>query len=276
MRFFNTAGPVNPERHYCIPPLTRFDLEEVLMLIAQHKYFVLHAPRQTGKTTSLLALRDHLNATGDYRCVYCNVEVAQSAREDVLEAMRAILSQLGRWAEGEGDGFVAAHWPDVLERHGGHAALGELLSLWAATDARPLVLLIDQIHALMGDTLISVLRQLRAGYAARPTRFPQSVVLCGVRDVRDYRIHSATDKAIITGGSGSNIKAESLRIGDFVQAEVEALYVQHTEETGQVFEPAANPGWSMPWATRSVFGVERAATAAGLSHWRGSRTPRRR
>jgi hypothetical protein len=46
MRFFNTAGPVDPRRHYCIPPLTRFDLDEVLMLIAQHKYFVLHAPRQ--------------------------------------------------------------------------------------------------------------------------------------------------------------------------------------------------------------------------------------
>ena len=65
--------------------------------------------------------------------------------------------------------------------------------------------------------------------------FPQSVVLCGVRDVRDYRIHSAQEKAIITGGSAFNIKAESLRLGDFSQSEVEALYRQHTEETGQIF-----------------------------------------
>lgn len=28
MRFFNTAGPVQCEKHYCLPPLTRLDLEE--------------------------------------------------------------------------------------------------------------------------------------------------------------------------------------------------------------------------------------------------------
>jgi len=56
MLFFNTAGPVNCDDHYCLPPLSRFDLEEILMLIAQKKYFVLHAPRQTGKTSFLLAL----------------------------------------------------------------------------------------------------------------------------------------------------------------------------------------------------------------------------
>ena len=59
-----------------------------------------------------------------------------------------------------------------------------------------------------------VLRQSRAGYAHRPRRFPQSVILCGVRDVRDYRIHSSAEKTIVTGGSAFNIKAESLRIGD--------------------------------------------------------------
>ncbi|MBI4770023.1 MAG: ATP-binding protein, partial [Chloroflexi bacterium] len=61
MRFFNTAGPVRCEYHYCLPPLERLELAEVLMLIDQQKYFVLHAPRQTGKTTFLLALMEHLN-----------------------------------------------------------------------------------------------------------------------------------------------------------------------------------------------------------------------
>ncbi len=40
------------------PPLERFDLDEILRLIRGKRYFVLHAPRQTGKTSSLLALRD--------------------------------------------------------------------------------------------------------------------------------------------------------------------------------------------------------------------------
>jgi hypothetical protein len=64
MRFFNTAGPVDCVRHYCLPPLHRIDLDEVLLLIEQQKYFVLHAPRQTGKTSFLLALMEHLNKQG--------------------------------------------------------------------------------------------------------------------------------------------------------------------------------------------------------------------
>ena len=83
--------------------------------------------------------------------------------------------------------------------------------------------MIDEIDSLVGDTLLSVLHQLRAGYAERPRRFPQSVILCGVRDVRDYRIRSSAENAIIAGGSAFNVKAESLRLGDFSQAEVESL-----------------------------------------------------
>ena len=61
VRAFNTAGPVRADRDYQIAPLSRIDLEEVLGLIRDEKYFVLHAPRQTGKTSVLLALRDLLN-----------------------------------------------------------------------------------------------------------------------------------------------------------------------------------------------------------------------
>ena len=86
----------------------------------------------------------------------------------------------------------------------------------------------------MGDSLLSVLRQLRAGYDLRPEGFPQSVVLCGVRDVRDYRIHSSTEGQVVAGGSAFNIKSASLRLGDFSQEEVGSLLLQHTAETGQV------------------------------------------
>ena len=74
MRFFNTAGPMQPDAHYCIPPLSRLDESEVRTLMRQQRYFVLHAPRQTGKTSALLALTDELNAGGAYRCLYVNVE----------------------------------------------------------------------------------------------------------------------------------------------------------------------------------------------------------
>ena len=98
MRYFNTAGPVVAADHYGIPPLQRLDLAEVLALIRQKKYFVLHAPRQSGKTSALLALRDLLNggAEGAFRCVYCNVEGAGAlaAREQLIRRRETHLDQL--------------------------------------------------------------------------------------------------------------------------------------------------------------------------------------
>ena len=127
MRFFNTAGPIVAADHYHVPPLERLDRDEVLMLIRQQKYFVLHAPRQTGKTSALLALRDLLNSggAGEYRCVYVNVEAGQAAREDVATAMRAILSALARAARQTlDDQFVADAWPGIFEVSGPNDALG--------------------------------------------------------------------------------------------------------------------------------------------------------
>ena len=230
----------------------------ILTLIDQGKYFVLHAPRQTGKTTCLLSLMDYLNRGAKYRCLYCNVEMGQAAREDVRQGMRAILNEVATNAvDFLGDSFLEDHWLETLEKVGEYGALNKILTLWARQSPVPLVLLIDEIDALVGDTLISILRQLRAGYPRRPASFPQSVVLCGVRDVRDYRIHSSRDKAIITGGSAFNVKAKSLRLGNFDQGDMETLYRQHTEETGQRFEEAAlELAWELtygqPWLVNAL------------------------
>ena len=258
MRFFNTAGPIVPGEHYCIPPLNRVDLDGLLRLVRNRRYFVLHAPRQTGKTSVLLALRDRLNAGGEYRCVYANVESGQTAREDVGEAMRAILGELAMRARITlGDRFLYDVRAEALESGGPNGALREALSLWAQADPRPLVLLIDEIDALVGDTLLSVLRQLRAGYDMRPQGFPQSVALCGVRDVHDYRLRSTDGKAIIAGGSAFNIIDESLRLGDFSRDETLALLAQHTGDTGQAFAPeAAERIWTQslgqPWLVNAL------------------------
>ena len=247
-----------PADHYHVPLLERLDLDELRRLIEQKRYFVLHAPRQTGKTSALLALLEELNASGRYRCAYVNVEIGQSAREDVEEAVRAILNQTAYDAEMTlDDRFVAEIWPAILERAGPHGALQEVLGRWAAADPRPLVLLIDEIDALIGDTLLAVLRQLRAGYPERPRRFPQSVVLCGVRDVRDYRIHSSAENAVVAGGSAFNIRAESLRLGDFTEGETRALLAQHTGDTGQAFTEEARAGiWELtrgqPWLVNAL------------------------
>ncbi|MCF8003598.1 MAG: ATP-binding protein, partial [Chromatiaceae bacterium] len=216
MRFFNTEGPVRSDKHYCLAPLQRWDLEEVLSLIDLEKYFLLHAPRQTGKTTCLLALMNYLNRDGRYRALYVNIEAAQSARERVEQGMAIICSALGRAARLYLGDARPADWCSAQGREiAAGDRLAALLEYWAGADSQPLVLLLDEVDTLVGDTLISLLRQLRAGYPQRPNHFPHTVVLCGVRDLRDYRIHSSAEQAIITGGSAFNIKAKSLRLGDF-------------------------------------------------------------
>jgi hypothetical protein len=210
------------------------------MLLDQQKYFLLHAPRQTGKTTCLLALADYLNREGRYRAVYANIEVAQAYRENVDKGMAAVVEQISRDARDQvGDTTATSIAQVAISGSTGGTAVGEFLTRWCQDAAKPTVLLLDEVDALVGDTLIALLRQLRAGYPKRPARFPQTVILCGVRDLHDYRIQSSEGRAVITGGSAFNIKAESLRLGDFTQHETETLLLEHTSETGQPFVPAA-------------------------------------
>ncbi|WP_438437942.1 AAA family ATPase [Hydrogenophilus thermoluteolus] len=256
---FNTAGPSKPHLHYMIDPLKRIDLPEVEMLIAQERYFVLHAPRQTGKTTCLLALTDHLNRTGRYRALYANIETAQAARNDVARGITAVASAIARSASIALGNATLDQW--LLHGEGQGVAPEELvtrlLTYWSVQEPeRPAVLLLDEVDALVGDTLVSLLRQLRAGYTQRPRAFPQSVILCGVRDVRDYRIHTPGQE-VITGGSAFNIKAESLRLGNFTFDETKALWLQHTEATGQRFDDAIwEPLWldteGQPWLVNAL------------------------
>ncbi len=258
MKFFTTEGPVNCQYHYCLPPLERFDMDDIMELIDRKKYFLLHAPRQTGKTSSLMALMEYLNKGGRYRALYVNIEGAQAARENVEKGIAAVIHAIAsqaKWCFEDDHADVLAR--KILAEKPALVALEQFLSTWCMDSDKPTVLLLDEVDALVGDTLISLLRQLRAGYTHRPERFPQSIVLCGVRDIKDYRIYSSLEKAIITGGSAFNIKAKSLRMGDFVESEVLALLGAHTRETGQVFEPeAGREVWELtngqPWLVNAL------------------------
>jgi len=251
MKFFNNAGPNVPGQHFMIDPLVRIDVENIEHLVEEQRYFVLHAPRQTGKTTCLLALMHHFNAQGKYRALYVNIEGAQAARGNVEEGVAGMCSAFIRSAALYLQDRAVGDWYLTQGRQlTATDQISSLLAQWTQQDPqqpdapRPTVLLLDEVDALVGDTLISLLRQIRAGYAQRPGAFPQSIVLCGVRDVRDYRIHTAHHE-IITGGSAFNIKAESLRLGNFSREETLALWQQHEAETGQTIAPEI---WPELWA----------------------------
>lgn len=257
MRFFNTAGPSVAGQHYLIDPLARLDLPEVLAMIEQQRYFVLHAPRQTGKTTSLLALMEYLNRKGHYHALYANIEAAQTARGDVSAGIRTVTRRIADSAKAHLDQDSLSDLANRLAtQNDPNSLLAGFLQAWALQTERPIVLMLDEVDALVGDTLVSLLRQIRSGYAQRPKAFPQSIILCGVRDVRDYRIHTSHQE-IITGGSAFNIKASSLRLGNLSRQEVAALYLQHTEDTGQtldaeIFSELWEDTQGQPWLVNAL------------------------
>ena len=188
-KFFNTAGPIQQDIHYNVNPLKRINLDEIMDLIEQRKYFILHAPRQTGKTSCLLTLRDYLNEQGDYIAVYANVEAGQAARNNVEEVVKGVCQRIANELRLVlGNRLPNDIYKEVADESSYSELLTSFLSQLSAALPRPLVLFIDEIDALVGDSLVSVLRQIRSGYASRPQHFPISIVLCGVRDVRDYRI----------------------------------------------------------------------------------------
>lgn len=255
-RFFNTAGPNIPAENYTIDPLSRFDLDDILMMIRQKCYFVLHAPRQTGKTSCLLALRDYLNKEDDYIAVYANVEAGQAARNNIKSVVETVCGMISEEASLVLGSDIPLEIRKTVRDLDANEMLTTFLKRLSAKLSKPLVLFIDEIDALVGDSLVSVLRQIRSGYANRPQSFPQSIVLCGVRDVRDYRI-VLSNQDIVTGGSAFNIKTKSMRLGNFSKEEIHELYMQHTRETGQQWNEACFPMiWNategQPWLVNAL------------------------
>jgi len=155
-RFFNTTGPIQNDIHYSLPALERWNIKEVKNFIHQRKYFVLHAPRQTGKSSCLLALMDHLNNQGDYYSLYINIENAQTARENVAEAMRTVVDEVANQAMWRlNDSWPMEHAQTFLTRSAANA-FNSLLHSWCLHLDKPLVLLIDEIDARVGNSLVAV------------------------------------------------------------------------------------------------------------------------
>ncbi len=253
-RFFNTTGPCDPNDHFMLPTEPR--LPEVRPLIDKKLYFVLHAPRQSGKTTCFQALAKTLTAEGKYAAVHASCERGQVAGSDVERGVQAVLRAVELQTEKLREDLRPPALDDFLSIEA-EGRLRTWLTRWCESCERPVVVFLDEIDSLVDDTLISVLRQLREGYSDRPGHFPHSVALVGMRDVRDYKARIRSENETLGTASPFNVKAESLTLANFTAGEVTALYRQHTEETGQVFTGEAldrifELTRGQPWLTNAL------------------------
>ncbi len=253
-RFFNTTGLCNPEDHYTVDPF-RGIYHKIKHLIDSKQYYLIHAPRQTGKTTFLHELAHKLNKEGKYFSTVCSLESAGFPSITVEDANLVFMKTIHRQAS------IFLHSqhlpPDPSEFDKNANLLEDYLTKWCKELPKPLVLLIDEVDSLYDDVLISVLRQLRNGFQSRPSQFPQSIALVGLRDIREYRLKARADNPSIGAGSPFNIKAESFFLPVFSREEVRSLLDQHTQDTGQVFSDAVFEklytfSGGQPWLTNAL------------------------
>lgn len=253
-RFFNIAGPCNKVQHYIIDPATR--LHGVENLIEYGQYFVIHAARQSGKTTYLQDLAQRLHVEGKYYALYCSLENLQGVidpKDGIPEIVRKIKSTL-RFSsipqrEKFAEGADYENFTNVLQTE---------LTVFSMLLDKPLVILFDEADCLSEGTLITFLRQLRNGYNERNTTpFVHSVALVGMRNIRDFKARVRPDSESLGSASPFNIVTESLTIKNFSEKEIIELYSQHTTETGQIFEPEAiETVWrqtlGQPWLVNAI------------------------
>jgi hypothetical protein len=251
---FNIAGPCYPDEHYMLPAQAR--CTGLNQLIDQKQYFVIHAARQSGKTTLLLELAQQLKEAGDYYVLYCSLETVQGIT-DVKEGIPAIVRELA----------AEIAFNPILQQYGFaenvnnadfNTMLRMSLSYLCQKLDKPLVILFDEVDCLSNGTLISFLRQLRNGYInRRRIPFAHSIALVGMRNIRDYKSKVRGDGETLRSASPFNIVADSLTLRNFTLEELVHLYAQHTEQTGQiipfnVIEKIYHETQGQPWLVNAI------------------------
>jgi len=251
---FNVAGPCVPGNHYMLDPLRGIG-DELMDLVRQKHYFVIHAARQSGKTTLLFELVDRINAEGDYYALYCTLEMAYG----LIEPEKGISTILKSLASTLRDNGMPGDFAANVDYGDATNGLKDSLTAYCKTLDKPLVIFFDEADCLSDGTLISFLRQLRAGYVSRRGAIPfvHSLALVGMRNLRDYKAQIRPDAATLGSMSPFNIVTEAINLRNFTKDEVIELYAQHTAETGQEFERSAvdyafEQTQGQPWLVNAV------------------------
>jgi hypothetical protein len=232
-KYFNVAGPCVPDKHYMLDPMRGIG-DELMDLVDGEQYFIIHAARQSGKTTLLKALTRQINSQDQYYALYCSLE-AISIFSEPEKGIPAIIKKIRNYIEDQDlpEGFAKnVDYDDIT------GILKSSLVKYCRLLDKPLVVFFDEADCLSNGTLISFLRQLREGYINRSeTPFVHSIALVGMRNLRDYKIQIRPDSDTLGSMSPFNIVRKCFTLRNFIKTEVSELYAQHAAETGQVFEP---------------------------------------
>ncbi|MCL2042458.1 MAG: ATP-binding protein [Bacteroidales bacterium] len=255
MKYFNVAGPCIESIHYMLDATARLH-DELVELINTQQYFVIHAARQTGKTTLLINFANQINKEGKYYAVYCSLEnayVTPEPEKGILSIVNSFVMALENYSMPDAEKFK-----ENINLSDYSNAFGFALRNYCRRLDKPLVIFFDEADCLSENTLLSFLRQLRNGYVNRAIApFPASVALVGMRNIRDYKAQIRENQATLGTASPFNVITEALTLRNFTKQEVTNLYQQHTTETGQRFEESAvelafEQTQGQPWLVNAI------------------------
>jgi hypothetical protein len=233
-------------------------IPDVSDMIKGNYYFLVHAPRRSGKTTCLAALTDRINSEGQFYAIRCEL-AALSEISDAETAMSRIVDRIDAALESskvEEIRRLAFSFGSERYMALSVAKVQPMLNDMCRALDRELVVFFDDADCLRESPLVMLLAQIKGGYdgrfGSRWSRFPRSLAIVGKRDIRDYPSRVRPDGTTAGFVDLFNIKKKSLSLPDFTRDEIGALYGQHTAATGQVFEPeAVDRAWrwteGQPW-----------------------------
>ena len=236
MRRFGTQGPVNPEQHYVVPRTA--ELAEFIKRVKEGRYIVIFAPRQTGKTTFFQRAVAALTAEElTYFSIQLNFEIyVDCDRSEFYEFLtKQICKEIERVFHERGAALDAAlkHFLDNAQITN-HLSMMEFFEefqrfLKDAGNWRKVVLIIDEFDGIPISALKGFLHAFRPTYITHATlQCPHSLGLVGVKSIAqlDY------DRSV----SPFNIH-DDFALSNFTLTQVEELFGQYTDETGQAFAP---------------------------------------
>lgn len=227
MLTFSPGGPVDPVKHYQVPPLDRIDFDLWKRHFEAGDYFLFKAPRRFGKTTVLTAVADALNEAGQYHALYLPLHGAAAMGSRLDAALEVVCEEIILRGGLLFDDSFLTEWAANAARP---LSLRALLQSWCGRLGKPLVLLVDGIDGLRPEAVRFFLAQIAAGYDLRSKAFPRSVVLAGAHDL-------CLEVGEVPGFR--DIFCHTLYLGPFTFTQIKKLYAEHTKKTRQKFTDEA-------------------------------------
>ena len=238
MRSFGTYGRVRPEQHYLVQRVA--EIADFINRIKAGRYVVLFAPRQTGKTTFFrLALGALTAEDPTYFPIQLDFQMMRNATPAIF---------YDRFYQ-----MICMQIESVFQKRGGipSEALTQFLANTTITDDfsmllffqqlgslldsgshngvpafKKVVLLIDEFDGIPRAVVSDFLYSLRQIYLSEEMQYPHSVGIVGVKSIAQLNY----DRSV----SPFNVQDE-FRLPNFTREQVQELFQQYTDESGQAF-----------------------------------------